>query len=138
MRRRAGEARVTAAIERWILALERAQQCRTVSASLAQVIEYGCPLHGQAREADGRVVGLVEAERAVASCTQDERRLLTLKYHGGRQVAQERRVNGVLLVYRRAVWPHDSEVADALGLTVATMRRRLRRARAKVADALDG
>jgi len=126
---------VDAAIERWICALARASSCASTSAMLAQVQEYGCPLHGGGRAGDRRLPGLVGTDYVVAACSELERRVLLLSYWGCVSAPSERDSTGQT-VETGARGMRSHEVAALLGLTVRQVRSRLDDARAKVAKAI--
>jgi hypothetical protein len=125
---------VDAAIERWIRALARASWCASTSALLAQVQDYGCPLHGGCT-GERRLPGLVGTDDVVRECSELERRVLLLSYWGCVCEASERDGTGQA-VETGARGMRSHEVAALLGLTVRQVRSRLDDARAKVAKAI--
>jgi hypothetical protein len=133
--RRPDRAEVTAAIVVWLQARERAERCRSVSASLAQAAEYGGPIHAQPASPPCPASGLVDAERPVALLTDAERALLVERYwRDFRMVAVDRELApGVRLTYLKACWQADEVVARRLGMGTAALRKRLQEVRGMVA-----
>jgi len=130
-------ARIDAAIERWLRALELAGAMRSTSALLAQAAQLGCQVHGTRRAQSCPLTGLAAAERAVALCTGMERRALALKY-GGVELRHELAADGSTVVGVIAFRASDAAVARRLRVGQRRLAGILRSARRKVAVALDG
>jgi hypothetical protein len=141
---------VDRAIERWLTAIAAASSCRSISEVIETHARLGCRVDGGRLSVDLRMVGLLDAERAIARCTWRERVVLWLRYWDlAERVVEDDLVDGVLITRTHWHYPTYATIARKTGLLAtqaspqqvrlaeATIHQRLTRARRKVREALE-